>query len=239
MSDNVTAAQIVSTMGLQAIPESIRRLTELVARQDAPMKDISKVICQDKELTARLLSAANPRASSEDEYTVTTVEAVLMRAGLGCALLLAMGEPLIRAVKRTFNTMIGAELKHVASGTLARLDEEHIISEVAFDGRATGCVNLRISPSCAQAVATSVFGFAPETAAEVDDVIGELSNMVVGNFKSNLCDAGLNCKLSPPKIARTDAFKLHTLGGGLAGRLGFKSPEVELFVDILVNPWND
>lgn len=239
MSENATAAQIESTIGLQAIPENVRRLTDLVSRQDAPMQDIAKLICLDKELTSRLLRAANPRASSEDEYVVTSVDAALMRAGVGCALLLAMSEPLIRAVKRTFQTMIGADLKDVGAGILAPLEKEHIIGEVSFEGKATGCVNLRLSPASAGAVAGTVLGFETEEAADISDVIGELSNMVVGNFKSNLCDAGLSCKLSPPAISRTKEFKLRAKTGGLAERTGFRAAEVELFVDILVNPWND
>lgn len=239
MSENATAEQIASTIGLEAIPENVRSLTSLVSRQDAPMQDITKLICADKELTARLLRAANPRASSEDEYTVTSVDAALMRAGVGCALLLAMSDPLIRAVKRTFETMIGVQLRDCAAGVLAPLEKEHVIGTVSFEGKATGCVNLRLSPSSAGECANTVLGFATDDAADVNDVIGELSNMVVGNFKSNLCDAGLTCKLSPPKISRTNEFKLRAHDGGLAERTGFRAADIEIFVDILVNPWSD
>ena len=70
----------------------------------------------------------------------------------------------------------------------------------------------------------------------MNDVIGELSNMVVGNFKSNLCDAGLTCKLRPPAISRTDVFKLRATDADLAERTGFRAPDIEIFADILVNP---
>ena len=163
----------------------------------------------------------------------------LMRAGVGCALLLAMSYPLIRAVKRTFETMIGIDLKDVAAGVLCPFENEHVIGQVAFEGKATGCVNLRFSCASANAVAATVLGFAPADAADVNDVIGELSNMVVGNFKSNLCDAGLTCKLNPPAISRTDVFKLRATDGGLAERTGFRAQDIEIFVDILVNPWGD
>jgi len=239
MIENVTAEQIASTIGLEAIPENVRSLTSLVSRQDAPMQDIAKLICANKELTSRLLRAANPRAASEDDYTVTSVDAALMRAGVGCALLLAMSDPLIRAVKRTFETMIGVDLRDCAPGVLVPLEKEHVIGEVAFAGKATGCVNLRLSPASAGGIASTVLGFPAEDPADISDVIGELGNMVVGNFKSNLCDAGLTCKLSPPKISRTQEFRLRAVGGGLAERTGFRGADIEIFVDILVNPWND
>jgi chemotaxis protein CheX len=238
MSQNATAEQIASTIGLEAVPENVRSLTNLVSRQDAPMQEITKLITADKELTRRLLRAANPRAATEDDYKVTSVDAALMRAGVGCALLLAMSDPLIRAVKRTFQTMIGVELKDCAAGILAPLEKEHVIGVVSFEGKATGRVNLRLSPASAGAAAATVLGFETDDEGDVNDVIGELSNMVVGNFKSNLCDAGLSCKLNPPKISRTAEFKLRADDGGLAERTGFRAAEIEIFVDILVNPWN-
>lgn len=55
---------------------------------------------------------------------------------------------------------------------------------------------------------------------------------------TNLCDAGLSCKLSPPKIARTTDFKLRTQEGGLAERIGFTSGDEHFFIDVCVNPWS-
>jgi len=149
MSTNVTAAQIAATNGFEDLPENVRSLTDLVSRQDAPMHDIAKLICADKELTRRLLWATNPRATCEGEYVVTSVDAALMRAGHGCALLLAITDPLIRAVRRTFETMLAVDLKDVGPGIVPPLESEHIIGEVAFDGKATGCVHLRLAPACA------------------------------------------------------------------------------------------
>lgn len=237
MNQNATAAQLSSRLGIQAIPENVRQLTSLVSKQDASLDEITRLICKDRELTGRLLRAANPRALSEDDYTVTSVDAALMRAGVGCALLLAMSDPLIRAVKRTFQTMLNVDLKDTAPGVLAPLEDEHVVGEVSFEGKATGKVALRFSATAADAVAATVLGFTPDDPADTDDVIGELSNMVVGNFKSNLCDAGLTCKLGPPQISRTSEFKLRPVGGGLAERTGFRAPGTEIFVDTLVNPW--
>ena len=42
---------------------------------------------------------------------------------------------------------------------------------------------------------------------EIRDVAGELLNIMTGNFKSNLCDAGLDCKLQPPEVTLTDRFR--------------------------------
>ena len=99
-----------------------------------------------------------------------------------------------------------------------------------------------LAPATARNAAATILGIPADELsddAEVDDVIGELTNMVVGSFKSNLCDAGLDCKLSPPEISRTDEFALKVEAGGLAERMGFRAKDVELFVDIQVDPWNN
>ncbi len=232
---------IARKFGLSAIPEYVQRLGQLVSRETAPREEVAKLICQDKVLMARLLRAANPRATCEDDYVITSVDGALMRSGVGCAVLLAMGDPLMRAVIRTFDVMLAAPLNAVEPGVTVFPAGTHVIAKVSFKGRASGSVCLRLPTKVATFAAAHVLGVTAEEVsgpAEVDDVIGELANMVVGNFKSNLCDAGLDCKLSPPAILRTDDLKLPAIPGGLAERMGFSSKEINLFVDILVDPWS-
>lgn len=77
------------------------------------------------------------------------------------------------------------------------------------------------------------------TDADINDTVGELLNIVTGNFKSNLCDAGLDCKLAPPKVSRSNNFFVDTVDGGGLERMAFKAGDLVLFVDITVNPWNE
>jgi CheY-specific phosphatase CheX len=229
-----------SQFGLESIPPSVRRLGLLVSKPDATTEDIAKLVSSDKSFTARLLRAANPRAECEDDYTCTTVEDALQRTGMGSVLLVAMYDPLLAAVQRTFITMLGADLK--IQTVPVPFDGEHVLCEIAFAGKATGIAALRLTTPTALAVASRVLCMTPgelDDPAVVDDVIGELGNMVVGNFKSNLCDAGLNCKLNPPAITRTSEFKLRSVDGSLAERIGLRAAELDLFVDLNVNPWGE
>jgi hypothetical protein len=61
--------------------------------------------------------------------------------------------------------------------------------------------------------------------------------MIVENFKSNLCDAGLNCKLHPPSVTHTSDVKPHTVKGGTSERSYFRSGDFDFLVDLSVNPW--
>jgi chemotaxis protein CheX len=242
MSANAAAEEIAKQFGLEAVSEGVRRLTELIANQGASTSEIAKIISQDKELTARVLRAANPRADDEMDYTITTVDAALMRCGVGGALLVAMTGPLIRAIGRTFETMLALPLKSVPARGLPPFGGEHVTAEVTFAGKAAGAVQIRLEKPTAQLFGAAMLGLSVEDLAdesELKDVLGELANIIVGNFKSNLCDAGLSCKLSPPKIATTTDFKLRPQEGGLAERIGFQSGEVDFFVDVCVNPWSE
>jgi chemotaxis protein CheX len=240
MPTNTPAEDFAKRYGLDSISESVRRLGQLVSNPDATTEEIAKVIGKDQDFTARLLRAANPKAETEADYVATTVEEALQRTGIGSVLLVAMHDPLMGAVQKTFRTMLGAELKRLTAAM--PFEGEHILCEIAFTGKATGAAALRLTTSTALQIAARVLGMPSadlDDPATIDDVIGELSNMVVGNFKSNLCDAGLNCKLSPPVIRRTSDFKLRSITGSLAERIGFHAPQIELFVDLLVNPWGD
>lgn len=240
MSNDVSAQELAQRFGLDPVSESVKRLTRIVSNQDMDLDEIAKLICLDPDLTARLLRAANPNAAKKEEFNITTVEQALMRNGVGGALLLAMSTPLMHAVAKTFQTMLNVMAPVVPLRLAALIEGEHVLGEVAFSGKATGVVCLHLTDTSARWIAARMLGLTPQemnNPTEVEDVIGEVSNIVVGNFKSNLCDAGLDCKLSPPKITRTADFKLRVVPRGLAERMVFRNRDVTLFLDISVDPW--
>jgi hypothetical protein len=61
--------------------------------------------------------------------------------------------------------------------------------------------------------------------------------MVAGNFLSNLADAGLQSRLTPPKVRRTDEFEIWSIPGSMSERLVFRASELIVLVDIVVDPW--
>jgi CheY-specific phosphatase CheX len=236
------ADAIVKKLGLEPISESVKRLTEMIARRGANLEDFAAIVAQDPVLSERLLRAANPRATRKEDYKATTVEAAVQRAGMSIALLLAMSDPLLRAVIKTFHTMLAIDLKMVPIKDVPALETEHVLGEVSFDGKTSGVVHLRLPLSAIPLIGDRLLGLTPadlEDETIANDVLGELCNMIVGNFKSNLCDAGLTCKLSIPKIVRTTDFKLHVVNNGTSERTAFLAPEIGLFADLSVNPWVD
>jgi chemotaxis protein CheX len=233
--------ELARLYGLDPVPESVARSTQLVARQDADLGEIAKVISQDPAITQRLLRAANPRAKHEDDYAVCTVENAVMRNGVGCVLLLAMGSPLGIALVKTFKTMLDQKLESLNPKGITPFLTEHVLGTIAFSGNAEGRVYLRLSDDGARAIAARILGVAPNEItlqSDLDDAVGELLNIVTGNFKSNLCDAGLNCRLHTPSVTRTGDVDVKITPGAGVERMVFRAPDLILFVDIAVNPWN-
>src|SRR5579871_3309337 len=103
--------KIAKQFGLEAVPESVTRLSQLITNRDANIEDFAKLLARDAALAALVLRVANPRATNEADYTATTVEEALQRTGMTSALLLAMSDPLSRAVQKSFSTMLNMELR--------------------------------------------------------------------------------------------------------------------------------
>ena len=234
--------ELARRYGIAATPESVSRLTQLVARQDCCTDEICRVIEKDPGLSARLLRVANPHAADEAEYTVGTVDQALMRNGIGCALLLAMGTPLSAALYKTFQTMLSLKLEAVDTHQLDSLTGPHMRGSIGFAGKVTGHVYLRMSSATAKAIAAGILGLEPAELTdndEIRDAAGELLNIMTGNFKSNLCDAGLDCRLQPPKVGMTEDFSTPVEPGGGLERLAFRAGKIEIFIEVTANPFMD
>ena len=241
MQETGNYQELARRFGLEATPQSVLQLTQILARQDCTVEEMAKVISTDPGLRARLLRVANPNAEDESEYSVETVEDALFRNGIGCALLLAMGTPLALALAKTFQTMLSIKLESIDVAAAPPIEPEHLLGTIGFSGKAEGRVCLRLSVESATLIAARLLGLEPSDLTvpnEVNDTIGELLNIVTGNFRSNLSDAGLDCRLETPHVTRTSQLSVPKVPGGGLERMAFRAQGLLLFVDVAVNPWN-
>jgi chemotaxis protein CheX len=77
-----------------------------------------------------------------------------------------------------------------------------VTGAVSLSGKASGIVYTGFSQSLANAVTIRMLGCESPGEEEVSDVVGEFTNMITGNLKSQLCDAGYPCQLSIPTVMR-------------------------------------
>lgn len=136
----------------------------------------------------------------------------------------AMDTMVSSAVEKVFTTMLqggvsydGAISIDESSGSAAPLPEDcpMVVGSVGFIGAVNGVIYLFFEEAHALALTANFLGMEPaelanEDSETVNDALGELTNMIVGTFKNQLCDAGFNCRLTVPSILRGNSFCIET-----------------------------
>lgn len=154
-----------------------------------------------------------------------------------------MGEMLESDVR----TLVSGALVHVFESMISvrpevseqpagwSLPGDRIAGSVSFAGKASGIVSIHLTYDFAERLATHILGFGPEDGLgeeEIRDVVGELSNMVGGNFKSRLCDKGFTCELTIPSITLGKSFRIAGLKGTIRYGYAAKIEDDQLVVEI-------
>ena len=109
-----------------------------------------------------------------------------------------------------FETMLSLKAGGVPGEGVPHFDER-VTGCVAFAGEhINGAVYLHLGVPFATQVAAAMLGLAPEDLGEpeVNDVVGEVTNMLTGGLKSWLCDSGAECAVSTPAIIRGRSFAI-------------------------------
>ena len=93
----------------------------------------------------------------------------------------------------------------------------HVAGGVGFGGDVTGVESIVVTTDFAREITCRLLGISDsdiDNESMVNDAIGELANMVVGQIKSRLCDRGLPCVLTIPSIVRGTNFSLEGCSTG-------------------------
>lgn len=114
-------------------------------------------------------------------------------------------------VREVFDTMLSMPADLSPDKSLPHY-VEHVTGSVGFAGeKVNGAVYFHLSAVFASRIAQIMLGLIEQETtveSEVNDVIGELTNIIAGGLKSALCDAGLPCAVSTPAIIRGAAFEI-------------------------------
>jgi len=122
-------------------------------------------------------------------------------------------EFMTRHLVDVFGTMLSMEAKIVPGAGVPPF-EERVTGCVGFAGpNVTGAVYLHFGAPFATKVAATMLGLEPADLGEteVNDVVGEATNMLTGGLKSWLCDMGSECAVSTPAIIRGSAFVIESV----------------------------
>ncbi len=139
------------------------------------------------------------------------------------------------ATRDVFETMFSLHLEEATRVSAASLSGVRNVSSVCFAGDATGIVSIHVDLDLSRRMAAGMLGMEPEELegeSEVQDMLGELGNIVGGNLKSALTDTGLRCALSTPSFTTGADFMIETLNLERYERFAFAMGEHTVFVEM-------
>jgi len=109
----------------------------------------------------------------------------------------------VNAVSEVFDLMLSLDIEHLEAVSQSHLYGDKMLAAINLVGPVAGMVTIQVDAAYARILAGSMLDLDPaelQNPADVKDVLTEVCNMVAGNLKSGLCDAGLNCDLSVPTL---------------------------------------
>ena len=112
-----------------------------------------------------------------------------------------------------FDIMLSTRLR--AFDRSANLNDGEFTALVGLAGSLCGVLSIRCNDHAARIMASKMLGM-PEEEVDNDswDALGEIANMIAGNFKGKLSGVGNHCMLSVPTIIVGTDYETRSLRGG-------------------------
>jgi chemotaxis protein CheX len=138
-----------------------------------------------------------------------------------------------QAAQEVFQLMLSSPLT-MPTDTVAD-DGLEIVSMVGLAGQLCGIISIRCSIKSAGRMASAMLGMEIATAGpEMWDAVGEICNMVAGNFKNKVPGLGDGCMLSVPTVISGESYRLHSMAdaGVIHAVLLFQEDPVVLTLEV-------
>ncbi|MFZ0318367.1 MAG: chemotaxis protein CheX [Candidatus Sulfotelmatobacter sp.] len=112
------------------------------------------------------------------------------------------------ATREVFEMMLASQLTKPDVVPAAHFD---VTSVVGLAGKLSGVVSVRCEEKAGKLMASRMLGVElDKVGPELSDALGEVCNMVAGNFKNKISGLGDGCMLSPPTIITGEDYIVHT-----------------------------
>lgn len=141
------------------------------------------------------------------------------------------------AVTELFSTMLGMKMLPVPLEAGFGNGETHVAGAVGFVGRLSGVVYVFTTISFARRVTATFLGLEETDVIEdemINDAMGEMANMLVGNMKSRISDRGMPCVLTIPSVVRGSHFSVEAITSTEGHICSFASGSDRIFVQFLM-----
>jgi chemotaxis protein CheX len=117
------------------------------------------------------------------------------------------------AAEEVFAMMVGTALSPIAENDAQ--EPAGFTAMVGFAGALTGVLTIRCDRKSAAVMASKMLGLDGSEGSEQQwDAIGEICNMVAGNFKAKVDGLQDKCLISVPTVITGGDYQMHSLASG-------------------------
>ncbi len=137
------------------------------------------------------------------------------------------------ATREVFEIMLGCKLSQATGMEYA--GRRDFTAMVGFAGQLCGLLSIHCSTESAALIASRMLGVSPKDAnSHMWDAVGEVCNMVAGNFKSKLAGLGDGCMLSVPSVITGGDYTFRALSdsGPLELTLLFEGAPLQIVLEV-------
>ena len=136
------------------------------------------------------------------------------------------------AAREVYDLMLGSRLTVSEAAEETPLD---ITSMVGLAGKLCGVLSVRCNKKAAALMTSKMLGVElDKVGPQMSDALGEICNMVAGNFKNKIAGLAEGCMLSPPTVITGNDYTLHSLSDSpaLEVRLRFEGMPMVIALQI-------
>lgn len=141
----------------------------------------------------------------------------------------------IDSIVETFDTMVSMEIEFSDSEPPDTAGVSRMVAAVNFAGNISGLINIQVTSELSRLMMANMLDLEPEDIedeGEIKDLLAEISNIVGGNLKSALNDAGHPCVNSTPSLTYGSDFSIKSLSMERFERYIFSYQEELIFVEV-------
>jgi chemotaxis protein CheX len=112
------------------------------------------------------------------------------------------------SIREVFELMLSSELTASQNVDAGVLD---VTAMIGLAGQLCGVLSVRCSRRAAALMTSKMLNVdIDKVGPEMSDALGEVCNMVAGNFKNKISGLAEGCLLSPPTVITGDDYSLHS-----------------------------
>jgi chemotaxis protein CheX len=128
---------------------------------------------------------------------------------------ISLNEALFGGAKEVFETMIFMSLERCTESSAAP-QGNCLLGTMTFTGGLQGCLGICCSEECAKNIAMNMLGLGPDaeiSTSEINDAMGEVTNMITGSFKTRIIESVGDVQVSIPSVVRGRSIDTVLIGG--------------------------